>query len=209
MGRSLGLSAFLLLLVVCLGLGVTSGGGDGADTVIAAGLGMRVGDTPDAIIAFWQWVSWIGGGIQRYLIVGFLAILLGFLKHSRAGLTLAVLALVSNLASDGLKMAFSRARPDLVPHLDHASSFAYPSGHATSAALVYLLFALLIPTQRRGLWLSAAIVLTLMTGVSRVLLGVHWPSDVIAGWMLGAAFAVLGARLMERADERRAGGRLE
>jgi membrane-associated phospholipid phosphatase len=203
MSRSLNLSvaAALLALVLTLGLCVSHGWGGAIDHNIATALGMREGQSSAGLINFWQAISWIGGGTQRYIIVALLALFLWLRHHWRLGAVLAGASLLSSLASDGLKLAFARARPDLVPHLDHASSFAFPSGHATSAAVVYLLFAFIVPTQRRGLWLSVGIALTLLTGMSRIMLGVHWPSDVIGGWLLGAAFAFAGlavARVSER-----------
>ena len=151
------------------------------------------------MIAFWTSVSWSGGGPQRYMIVAALALLLGLWHHWRSGVVLALVAPLSNAVSNFLKEAFARPRPDIVPHLDPVyNSLSYPSGHATNAALVYLLFALLVPTQRRGAWIATAAVLAFLTGVSRIMLGVHWPSDVIGGWMLGSGFALLGVALARR-----------
>jgi undecaprenyl-diphosphatase len=201
MTRPLYLGGSLVALSAILGLLVTAGFGGAIDRTIATACGMRAGETPQAVINFWQAISWIGGGTQRYIIVALLALFLWLRHHWRLGAVLAGASLLSSLASDGLKLAFARARPDLVPHLDHASSFAFPSGHATSAAVVYLLFAFIVPSQRRGLWLSIGIVLTILTGISRIMLGVHWPSDVLGGWLLGAGFASAGlavARVSEQ-----------
>jgi undecaprenyl-diphosphatase len=94
-----------------------------------------------------------------------------------------------------LKLIYARPRPDLVPHLVAVSSSSFPSGHATDSAIVYLTLAALlartVPERPQRLWIiGAAILLTLLIGVSRVYLGVHWPSDVVAGWMIGAAWAL-------------------
>ncbi|MEQ1687266.1 MAG: phosphatase PAP2 family protein [Sphingopyxis sp.] len=110
----------------------------------------------------------------------------------RSGAVLVATSLSSFMTSEVLKTAFARPRPDIVPHLDAVHSLSFPSGHATSAAVVYMLFAMLVPTQRRALWLCAAATMTIATGWSRVALGVHWPSDVIGGWLLGGAFALIG-----------------
>ena len=194
-------AAILFILVLGLGLAVTAGWTAGADHAVGSALALRAGQGQDGLISLWWWISWSGGGGQRYAIVAALALLLGLWHRWHSGLILAVMAVLSNSTSGLLKDAFARPRPDLVPHLDPVNSLSYPSGHATSAALVYLLFALLVPTVRRPVWLSVAAVLAFLTGFSRITLGVHWPTDLIGGWMLGTAFALLGvavARLSGR-----------
>jgi undecaprenyl-diphosphatase len=94
-----------------------------------------------------------------------------------------------------LKHFFARPRPDLVPHGAYVLTPSCPSGHALLSALVYLSVAALVARQlqRRRLRLHAmavAVLLTLLIGISRVYLGVHWPSDVLAGWAVGAAWAL-------------------
>ncbi len=186
------LAFMLLLLVILLGFAVTADWGHNVDVAIGSAIGMRAGQTPDYIIDFWRFISWTGTGIQRYIFVTLLALLLGFWRRWQYGVGFVVASILSLGASEYLKYAFHRARPELVPHLDIAHNFAYPSGHATSSAVVYLLFALIVPAQKRGGWLLAAAVLMALTGYSRIALGVHWFSDVIGGWMLGSFFA-LGA----------------
>jgi undecaprenyl-diphosphatase len=100
------------------------------------------------------------------------------------------------LLSTALKLFFERARPDLVPHGTFVYTSSFPSGHSTMSAVVYLtLGALLarIESRRRvRIYLVAlGAVLTFLVGVSRVYLGVHWPTDVLGGWTIGAAWALL------------------
>ena len=107
-----------------------------------------------------------------------------------------------------LKAAFMRPRPDVVAHLVDVTSTSFPSGHATNSAVVYLtLGALLARTQTsrrvRAYLMAVAIALTLTVGFSRVYLGVHWPSDVVAGWCVGAAWATLCALLARTLQRRR------
>ena len=115
----------------------------------------------------------------------------------RGAAFLVVVAVVGGmLLSTGLKLGFERPRPDLVPHGARVYTASFPSGHAMLSAVTYLtLGALLARVQERrrvkAFFIGLAVVLTLLVGVSRVYLGVHWPSDVLAGWCVGAAWAVL------------------
>lgn len=94
-----------------------------------------------------------------------------------------------------LKLAYERPRPAIVPHLVEVTSASFPSGHAADSAIVYFTLAALIArtVHERALRLyilGVAALLTLLIGASRVYLGVHWPSDVLAGWTIGAAWAL-------------------
>lgn len=94
-----------------------------------------------------------------------------------------------------LKRGFDRPRPDLVPHGAFVYTASFPSGHAMMSAVTYLtlgaLLARVLPRRSMKLFvLACALVLTGLAGVSRVYLGVHWPTDVVAGWAIGASWAV-------------------
>lgn len=127
----------------------------------------------------------------------------GFLAMTRKGLAaLAVLiAVVSGvLLSQTMKWAYARPRPELVPHGAEVYTASFPSGHAMMSAIVYLTLGALLARTQSGqavkvYVLSVAVVLTMLVGVSRVYLGVHWPTDVLAGWALGGVWA-LGCSLM-------------
>jgi undecaprenyl-diphosphatase len=128
----------------------------------------------------------------------------GFLVMSRKGhAALAVLVAVVGgvLLSQTMKWAYARPRPELVPHGAEVYTASFPSGHAMMSAIVYLtLGAMLARTQPgravKTYILSVALVLTVLVGTSRVYLGVHWPTDVLAGWTLGGAWALLSWRVM-------------
>lgn len=118
------------------------------------------------------------------------------LARQRAeALLVAVSVLGGTLLSTLLKMGYNRPRPDLVA-MSHQFTASFPSGHAMLSAVTFLtlgaLLARLAPTRALQIFsLSAAIFLTLLVGSSRLYMGVHYPSDVLAGWCLGAAWALL------------------
>jgi undecaprenyl-diphosphatase len=108
-----------------------------------------------------------------------------------------------------LKLAFARARPDVVPHLREVMSSSFPSGHALTSAAVYLTLGTLLMRIAEGrlakyYCIAIAMFVTFLVGVSRVFLGVHYPSDVVAGWLIGMSWALL-CWAVERTLERRAG----
>src|SRR5262245_48334341 len=111
--------------------------------------------------------------------------------------------------NSALKQLFQRPRPDVVPHLREAMSLSFPSGHALTSAAVYLtLGALSMHIAQRRLTkvycMSMAMLATALVGGSRLYLGVHYPTDVLAGWLLGLSWALL-CWMIERSLERRAG----
>ena len=136
-------------------------------------------------------------GSNTVLVLVSLSVI-GFLVLSRAfGAAVLVFASVSGgvLMLALLKAAFVRARPDFVPHAVQVFTDSFPSGHATLSAITYLTLGALLarvqPHRRfKAYLLGIAIMLTLLVGTTRVYLGVHWPTDVIAGWCIGSAWAI-------------------
>lgn len=140
-------------------------------------------------------VTGLGGiGILTFVTLasaGFLVL------QGKANLARYVLVAVGSgmLLSVLLKAGFDRPRPDLVPHGQVVYTSSFPSGHSMMAAVAYLtLGALLAGAQTsavlRAYLLGLAVLLTVAIGVSRVYLGVHWPTDVLGGWTAGGAWAL-------------------
>jgi len=136
-----------------------------------------------------------GTSVLSLVTVGAVGFLLITRRWKAAGWLLVAVcggALLTTLVKDFI----GRARPDVVLHLVKVTNPSFPSGHAAISAATYLTIAALLTSVSeqgavRGYLLGSAIFLTLMIGATRIYLGVHWPSDVLAGWCLGAAWALL------------------
>jgi undecaprenyl-diphosphatase len=102
--------------------------------------------------------------------------------------------LIAVVATSAIKEAFGRARPFLVPHLSDYANPSFPSGHASNTMAMLLLIAML---TRRSWAVAAALGLAFAVGWSRVALGVHWPTDVLGGWMLGAGIALVATGTLQ------------
>ena len=125
---------------------------------------------------------------------------------------LVVASVVGQGLSSGLKVAFGRERPDEALHLEAVSTLSYPSGHATLGAVVYLTLGAVLAATRvrwreRIFILGVAALVACLIGVSRVYIGVHYPTDVLGGWSLGLAWALLCLTAARWVERRRAAGR--
>jgi undecaprenyl-diphosphatase len=137
------------------------------------------------------------GGFPVLTLITLLSV--GYLLITRrkgAALLVALSIAGGALLSTGLKLVFERDRPDVVPHLVDVQTASFPSGHAMLSAVCYLtLGALLMRVQggrsARIFVFAAAAGIAFLVGLSRVYLGVHWPTDVLAGWLVGSAWAGL------------------
>lgn len=135
------------------------------------------------------------GGTGVLTLVTLLTALFLLMTRKRHAALLVVYSVAGGTAlSQLMKWGFDRPRPDLVPHGMAVYSQSFPSGHAMLSAVVYLtLGALLARTQARTrvkvFLIGAAATVTVIVGISRIYLGVHWPTDVLGGWALGAGWA--------------------
>lgn len=128
------------------------------------------------------------------------ALWLWYAGRGRLGLTLLLIALIGRGLSEAQKYWIARVRPDIEPHLVVVKTSSFPSGHATSSMIFYLAVALALTARTRWNRVAAAgaVLLSLLIGTSRVMLGVHWPSDVIGGWAFGMLWVLLTLRPAER-----------
>ncbi|MBB4086071.1 phosphatase PAP2 family protein [Sphingomonas carotinifaciens] len=149
-------------------------------------------------------VTALGGGVILTLVV---IAVTGLLLVQRLWLTaLAVLAasISGGMAVDAIKAWAGRARPDLVDHLVTVTNASFPSGHAANSATVYLTVAalstqVLRQSAARTYTVVVAVLLVGAIGLSRIYLGVHWPTDVLAGWSFGTLWALAWWWATERA----------
>lgn len=145
-------------------------------------------------------VTALGGFTFLTLFVVIAAAALAFYRKRRQAVVLAVSIVLATLANDALKQVFERARPEVVAHGSYVYTHSFPSGHSMLSAATFLTTAAILSslqTRRRAkvFIFTIAILVTAAVGFSRVYLGVHWPTDVLGGWTLGAAWALL-ARLV-------------
>lgn len=120
--------------------------------------------------------------------------------HRQLPFVFVAITMVGRGASELQKYWIARARPDLEAHLVVVKTSSFPSGHATSAMIFYLTIALILTqeTRWRGVAVGFALLVAFLVGISRVMLGVHWPSDVIGGWAFGMLWVLLTLRLAQR-----------
>ena len=135
---------------------------------------------------------------DTWILAGVVVIALGFLlirRKAGQGLILLIAVIGGTLLSEGLKSFFGRDRPPEVWRLVETTNASFPSGHAMLSAVTYLtlgaLLARTLPQRRlKAYVLGVAFTLAFMVGLTRIYLGAHWTTDVVAGWALGTAWAM-------------------
>jgi membrane-associated phospholipid phosphatase len=197
--RAVAAIAAAVLLVALIGAAIGHGTQFAFDRAIL--LWARGGDAhgapigPDWFRAAIIDITAIGGVTVLVLMVLLVA---GFLAIGRHWLTLGLVlggTISGSLVVTLIKNMVGRVRPTIVDHLVNVSSLSFPSGHAANSAIVYLTMATLLSqlVQQRAarayLFVAAGLIVALI-GASRIYLGVHWPSDVLAGWAFGTLWAV-------------------
>lgn len=178
-------------IAAAVALGATDGFDAAALPALRGDDGALLGGRPKRVNAVRDLTA-LGSITVQLLVLGVAAAAALAAGRRAVALHLAALAAGVALLVKLLKAAFARPRPDVVAHLDVATSASFPSGHALGAAAVYLTFALLqTPGPLRRTALALAVLVTGAVGLSRCALGVHYPTDVAAGWAAGAAWAAL------------------
>ena len=197
-----GLLAFLLIAGT-----VVNGGFRGIDEAVLLAL-RNPTDLSDPVGPRWfeefvRDITALGSTGVLTLVVVAVSGFLYLAGKPRKALAVVVWTVAGVVLSQFTKAGFARPRPDLVPHAAEVFTLSFPSGHALQSAVIYLTLGTMIAATQQSrrikfYVLAFAVTLTMLVGGSRVYLGVHWPSDVLAGWTLGAAWAGLGWLLFRR-----------
>ncbi len=190
----------MLLAVILAGFAIAFGFGVEADRNLLKAVSMREGADPAALIETVRWITLVGDPAPRaFILMGFAGWLV-WRKRYKSALIMLVLPPVAGVTNSILKEAFARARPDVVPHLDMVTNLSYPSGHAAATMAIFLSAALVIPSKRRSIWIAAAVAVATLVALTRPLLGVHYPIDVLAGAVWGAGFALIALAYARRLE---------
>jgi undecaprenyl-diphosphatase len=183
----------LILLFLAATFVALGGPTAAADTRILFAMQQRRALVPAA-----RFVTELGGTMVVLPVTLAAAAWLLYRGARKRALILILLLLSQRTLVEILKHLFDRARPDPHGHLVAVHSMAFPSGHSANAMALGLGLAFLVAPQRYRLpALVAGLVFALLVGASRMILGVHWPSDVAGGWALAAAWTLLLVRLAE------------
>lgn len=154
-----------------------------------AGEGRETGPGGTATMVM-RLASAIGGTLGRITLLALVLAPLLWAGHRRSAAWLAGMMAGGTLLNLGLKQIYAAPRPDLLPHLDIVHSYSFPSGHSAGNMMFFGALALLAGGRVAQ---ALAATMILLIGVSRVWLGVHWPSDVLAGWIEGLGWLALCA----------------
>jgi undecaprenyl-diphosphatase len=141
-------------------------------------------------------VTALGGHTLTIAVAAIVATYLAIIRRRKRAIMIAVTVVGAAFLGGILKLGAGRARPDIVAPLVDVYSLSFPSSHALLAAVVYPTIGAMLAGTQSGLRariyvMSVAILVTLLVGSTRIYLGVHWPTDVIAGWLIGGAWAAI------------------
>lgn len=209
----IGLAVALGAVLLFVGVATLMAGGftQRFDDAILLWMNERARDSLDPVALE---ITALGSGASVWMVVLVGSLFLWITRHRYSAGLLWVAAGGSSIVSSTLKFTFDRPRPQLFEwRTDYAGLSSFPSGHATTAMVVYATLAYLVmriePSRRlRRLTLLVALLVILAVGVTRVYLGVHYPSDVIAGYLAGSVWAtvcVLGIEALKYFRDRKPG----
>jgi undecaprenyl-diphosphatase len=159
-----------------------------------------------------QWLASLARGVSRLgqwetliSVIAAAALWLIVRRQYWSALVLVLVPSIGRVLGSLQKVEVGRPRPHDTIALSHVESLSFPSGHAANSMMFYLTFALVLTQagKERQWAVTAALLLSFLIGVSRVVLGVHWPSDVIAGWAFGLMWTLVWCHYAEHLDPSR------
>lgn len=141
-------------------------------------------------------ITALGGFTLLTITVIVAALLLVFHNRRREAAVFTLTVIAAQISSQALKAFYDRPRPDIVTHGSQVYSQSFPSGHSVMAAATFFTLATVLASvearkRTKALIYALAAIFVIGVGISRVYLGVHWPTDVLGGWALGASWALL------------------
>lgn len=188
---SVPLAALSTAVFVHLALEVRDGELDAVDAAVARAVTALRGRVDYPMLA----LTYFGKGLCLAAVTALAVVVMLVVRRRREAFFLAACGIGTGLLNAGLKLAFHRARPDATLDylIESPSSFSFPSGHAMGSmgVLVSIVVALRVCRVPRAIWIvvtALVAVLVMGIGVSRIYFGVHYPSDVLAGQLAGAAW---------------------
>jgi membrane-associated phospholipid phosphatase len=175
------------------------GGSDGSNAIDTSVLHWMIARRSDDLTSIVRGLTMLGGSLVLVPLTVFGVVVLASLRRVWLAGYLATVVIGASLLSSTTKALVGRPRPPVAVRAAGVGGSAFPSGHATQAAATYVALAIIAwvmvasPTLRKLLGIVLAVIAT-SVGLSRLYLGVHWFSDVVAGWLVGTAWAVGAAR---------------
>jgi len=168
---------------------------------------------PKGLVSFMRDVTSLGSFAVLSSTVLAVSGYLALNGHSNRALALLGYTIGGTLLGEGAKHLFSRVRPDAVPHLVDVVTLSFPSAHAMQSFVVWFTVAMMLAEEQsrscvRIYVFAVAGLVSLAVGISRIYFGVHWPTDVLAGWCLGLAW-VVGCWWLDRRVSHRRGSAAE
>ncbi|RSU65281.1 phosphoesterase PA-phosphatase [Sphingomonas sp. S-NIH.Pt1_0416] len=194
-----GLCAFVSLLLWCIAGDLLGGDILSFDPALLYWVRDRTGDN-GAAIALARDLTALGNNTTLWLITLLVSGYLAAAKRFRAFVQLVLATASGGLMTSSIKALVGRTRPTVVTHLVEVHSASFPSGHAMNTAFVFGTLSIIaarskVDRRSRCYILAAALTLIVLIGASRVVLGVHWPSDVLAGWTIGLLWTAFTAAM--------------
>ena len=190
-GLAVGGIALVVLLAIAVGAGVT----DGIDRPI---IEVVRADALHDVLSPLRLVTELGSTAAVSVVAGLVLLAGVVFRRRREGLLGALTIVLASIGNTLLKITFARARPDLLDPVVVEHGFSFPSGHSALSMVAYGVVAVLVARSSLPIGVRRGIVVVLgaivfLVGVSRIWLGVHYPTDVVAGWTAGAVVVVLYA----------------